>query len=94
MVQEVAGHQMPKELLSWLEHDCRGMWHCPQCPQRPSGYCCHLLAGSNPAPVLSLAAVPRPGDPTVIPLSCAPLPGTQGSVAPCMALGWTPHGAP
>lgn len=85
---------MPKELLSWLEHDCRGMWHGPQCPQCPPGYCCHLLAGPNPAPVLSLATVPRPGDPTVTPLSCAPLPGTQGSVAPCMALGWTPHGAP
>ena len=88
---------MPKGLPPSLEHEWRSIWHCPQCtqcPQCPPGYCCHLLAGPNPAPVLSLAIAPRPGDPSVIPLSCALLPGTQGSMAPCMAPGRTPQGAP
>lgn len=71
---------VPKRLPASLEHEWRGMWHCPQspqCPWCPPGYCCHLLAGSNPALVLSLATAPRPGDPSVTPLSCAPLLGTQ-----------------
>lgn len=66
----------------------------PLSPVSP-GYCCHLLAGSNPAPVLSPATAPRPGDLSVTtPLSCIPLSVTQGSVAPCMAPGWDPKVPP
>lgn len=83
---------MPKGLPASLQHERRDTWRCPQCPQCPPGHCCHLLAGPNPAPVLSLATVPRLGDPSVTPLCCAPLLGTQGSVTPCMAPGsWAQH---
>jgi len=63
------------------------MWHCPQCPQCPPGYCCHLLAGPNPAQVLSPATAPRPGGPPCDPTILRPTP-----VAPRMAPGWIPQG--
>lgn len=42
----------------WSERTLR---HCPESPVSPvsPGCCCHLLAGPNPAPVLSSAAASR-----------------------------------
>lgn len=47
---DVGGGRGVKGSAAPLEPARRGRWRCPQCPHCPLGHCCHLLAGSHPAP--------------------------------------------